>query len=118
MPDAVLIVDREGKIIMGNKCVKPLFGYEKQELIGQAIEFLTPFRHSKIYKARYIKFNNNLKAKKMGTRWKLDGRKKDATEFSLEVSLGSFRIKNLAYGIISARDVTTRKREVITLKKL
>ena len=116
MLDAIVIVDRNGKIIIANKNVKQLFGYEKQEVIGQAIEFLTPFHHSKIYKARYVKFDHNHKARKMGTRWKLEGRKKDATEFSMEIGLSSIRIKGLSFGMVSARDVTTKKKEKYTLK--
>ncbi len=117
VPDAVVITDSEGKIILANKLVKVLFGYETHELVGQDVGLLIPTRFSKNHKAHLSKFYHKPQIKDMGRGLELAAKKKDGTEFPVEIGLSFVQVKDQNYGIASVRDVTDKNRRIFALKK-
>ncbi|MFT3931086.1 MAG: PAS domain S-box protein [Spongiibacteraceae bacterium] len=109
-PDAMMIVDADGCIVLVNAQVEKLFGYARDELLGKTIECLMPdrFRQQHVRHRHY--FVNSAKARPMGAGLELFGQRKDGSEFPIEISLSPMRILNDAMVSAAIRDVTERRR--------
>ena len=109
-PDAMIIIDAFGTIWFANRQLCQLFGYSHEEIVGESIERLVPER----FRARHVghrgDFGSNVRVRPMGAGLDLNGRRRDATEFPLEVSLSP--IEDVGRTLVAAaiRDVTGRKR--------
>ena len=109
-PDALIVIDAFGTVWFANRQVCALFGYSAEDIIGEGIEKLLPER----FRARHVghrgAFGNNVSARAMGAGLDLYGRRRDGSEFPLEVSLSP--IEDVGRTLIAAaiRDVTERKR--------
>lgn len=108
-PEAMVIADRDGKIVMVNAQTEKLFGYNRAELIGQPIEILVPERlraahaiHRDAYMARTF-------SGPMGASRELLARRRDGAEFPAEISLGPLQTEKGHFVISAVRDVTERK---------
>ncbi|MBB5396830.1 PAS domain-containing sensor histidine kinase [Mucilaginibacter sp. AK015] len=106
----ILVVSSGGRIELSNPAVEKLFGYEKTELTGQLIELLVPegFRHSHVHhREGYFK---KPKARPMGYGLNLFARKKDGTQFPVEISLGHYQLDNESLAVAFVTDITERQR--------
>ena len=108
-PEAVIISDRRGEIAIVNSRAEGLFGYTREELLGQPIEILLPQRlrgshvgHREGYYARPV-------SRSMGVGRDLVGRRKDGTEFPIEVSLGPVETDEGMLVSTVIADITARK---------
>lgn len=107
-PDAIVISDAAGTIVFTNRQVAALFGYGPQEIVGASIEQLLPERLRADHAARRQGFAANPSFRPMGTGLELYGRRKDGSEFPVEISLSPIAGARLT--IAAIRDVTERKR--------
>lgn len=108
-PDAMVIVEPQGKIILVNAQTLKLFGYDREELIGQPVEILVPSRfgnHSQ-HRANY---SANPRVRAMVAGLELSGRRKDGTEFPVEISLGPLKTEEGMLVSSAIRDISERKR--------
>ena len=107
-PDGIFIVNREGHIVQMNKQGEALFGYNQDELINTTIDALVPesFRekHSK-YRDRYFAESS---IKHMGGCLGVSARRKDGSEFSVDIMLSPLHTNEGMYAICVVRDVSTR----------
>ncbi|MGO8854249.1 MAG: PAS domain S-box protein [Steroidobacteraceae bacterium] len=109
-PDAMLIIDASGIIRFANQQVSALFGYAYDEIIGQSIEKLMPER----FRARHVghreHYVSTVRVRPMGAGLDLFGRRRNGTEFPVEISLSP--IEDVGRTLVAAaiRDVTDRKR--------
>ena len=107
--EGIIISNKQGKIIMANPRASSQFGYEENELEGLTIEELVPRKYSLSHKAYRENYYKDPKTRSMGKGNNLYAKRKDDSEFPVEVSLSSFKIKDTIYVISFLVDITERK---------
>ena len=108
-PDAMVIVNRAGQIEIVNAQTEKMFGYTRQELLGQAVEILVPKRFRDHHISHRDTFSSAPRTREMGAGLELLGRRKDGTEFPVEVSLSPLKAGEGTLISSAIRDVTDRK---------
>ena len=108
VPDAMAIVDEHGKIERVNHQTERLFGYQQGELLGQSIEVLVPDRYRHVHSSLRTEFHHEPHQRPMDAGLDLTGRRKDATEFPVDVSLSPLQTEDGVKVIAAIRDITAR----------
>jgi protein-histidine pros-kinase len=109
-PDAMVIIDQEGRIVLANIRAESIFGYPRAELIGQPIELLVPEGARHAHRAHRAEYFANPRPRPMGPGLSLNGRRKDGSEFPAEISLAPVDTEQGAFVTAAVRDVTERRR--------
>jgi protein-histidine pros-kinase len=109
-PDAMVIVNREGRITLINTQAEKMFGYTRAELIGKSIETLVPERFHGAHPKYRTDYFNEPHTRPMGTGLELSGRRKDGTEFPVEINLSPVETEEGTLVTAAVRDVTDRRR--------
>ncbi|MFZ0730949.1 MAG: PAS domain S-box protein [Candidatus Sulfotelmatobacter sp.] len=110
IPDAVAAVNQQGVIIQVNSQAEALFGYTRDELIGQKIEMLVPERQRPQHDQHRERFHQYPKLRRMGSGLDLYGRRRDGTEVPVEISLSPLSSDGGFVVLSVIRDITDRKR--------
>jgi PAS domain S-box-containing protein len=108
-PDAIVIVNSEGKIVLINAQTEHLFGWKRQELLGQSVELLVPTRLRDIHTKHRDKFFASPKPRMMGADLELFGLRKDGTQFPVEISLSPLATEEGLFVSSAIRDATERE---------
>src|SRR5205823_4454567 len=110
-PDALVIVGQDGRIVLVNSEAERLFGYSRDELLGQPIEILVPQRYRTAHPGHRCGYFAEPRTRPMGAGLDLQGVRKDGTEFPAEISLSPMHTEEGVLVTTAAiRDVTDRKR--------
>jgi formate hydrogenlyase transcriptional activator len=116
-PDAVFVCDVEGRIQEANARVEALFGYKREELLGQAVEVLVPER----FHGEHVKHRKGYAAeprmRPMGAGLHLYGRRKDGSEFPVDILLGPVERESGKIVFVVVRDLSERKRYEEALRR-
>src|SRR6185436_10607672 len=112
-PDAFVVVDSRGRIRLVNRQVEKLFGYQRDELIGQQVEMLVPDSVREWHPQHRSGYMGDPRTRPMGAGLPLAARCKDGTEFPVDIGLSSIETAEGLLVSASIRDVSElRKAEV------
>jgi two-component system CheB/CheR fusion protein len=109
-PDAMVIVDSDGKIVVVNAQTERLFGHDRQELLGQHTDMLFPERFSDRHREQRSGYFARPIVRSVDSDLEIYGLHKDGTEFPVEISLSPFGTEDGALVVSAIRDVSERKR--------
>ncbi len=116
--EGIIIANNKGNIIKANPSSERLFGYEKGELLGKIIEELIPSRYTHQHVKNRENYNAHPHARSMGKNMDLYAKRKDNTEFPVEISLSYYKKDEDTYVIAFLIDITERKKHEESVKKL
>jgi PAS domain S-box-containing protein len=108
-PDAILGVDADGRIVLVNAQAERLFGYSRDELIGEPVEILVPEGARADHPERRKSYLADPRTRPMGAGRELAGRRKDGSEFPAEISLSAIETEDGLLVAAGIRDVTERR---------
>jgi len=117
VPDAVLVSDKEGRIVRVNSRAEAMFGYSREELLGQLVDLLVPehLRGSHIGHRAHYYFQPRMRP--MGISSDLSARHKDGSEIPVDINLSAFTQDKKIFVISVVRDISERRRLESTLRE-
>ncbi len=116
--DAVILIDDDGRISFWNDAATRLFGYTNEEIVGKYLHsYLMPERHVDSFKKGFDTFRITGKGPVIGTVYETEAKRKDGTEFPVELSLSALRLKGRWNAIGIVRDISERKRAEEALRE-
>ncbi len=108
-PNGIVLVDEAGVIKLVNASTERLFGYERSELVGQGVDMLVPSAAVEAHRRQRVRYQESPEARPMGSGRDLSGRRKDGSEFALEIGLSPVS-RNGATGVLATViDISERR---------
>src|SRR5882757_4474513 len=108
-PDAMVIANREGEIVLVNSQTEKMFGYTRSDLLNQKVEMLLPKKFREGHPGHRRGFYSDPKTRSMGAGLELYAVRKDGSEFPVEISLSPLETENGTLVFSAIRDITDRK---------
>src|SRR6266498_1228493 len=109
-PDAMVIIDQEGMVVMVNAQTEKVFGCQRDDLLGKHVEQLVPMRFRDVHPFHRNQYGKNPRVRPMGADLELYALRQDGTEFPVEISLSPMETEEDNLIIAAIRDITARKR--------
>jgi PAS domain S-box-containing protein len=109
-PDAMVVVDQGGEIVLLNVQAEKQFGYRRDELVGQKMKSLIPEGFAERLTADALRSAEDALAQQIGTGIELNGRRKDGSEFPIEIMLSPLESAEGVLVTAAIRDITKRKK--------
>ena len=116
-PDAIVVTNAQGQIVLVNALVEQLFGYNREQLLGKPLELLVPEQWRERHAGHRSKFFAHPRVRPMGEGFELHGRRADGSEFPLEISLSPFEAEQGLLVSAAIRDVTGRRQADQALRR-
>ncbi len=108
-PDALLVVDAAGRITLANAQAEKLFGYCREDLIGQPVELLVPSRYADRHAAHRTRFLAEPHCRQMGSGLELSVQRRDGSELPVDIMLSPMELGAARLTLCIVRDITERK---------
>ena len=109
-PDGIVEVDARGRIALTNGETRRMFGYDGEELVGQPVSVLMPERFRQVHVTHLETYARSPSLRAMGSGLELVGRRKDGSEFPVEISLSPTSSGGAAFAMAIIRDISERQR--------
>jgi PAS domain S-box-containing protein len=116
-PDAVVGVDEEGQIVLVNSRTQAVFGYARDELLGQSVEMLVPEGLRTAHVTHRDRYFDSPRTRPMGAGLDLAARRKDGSQFPCEISLSTVATGSGMMALAAIRDITDRRRDRDELRR-
>ena len=116
-PDGIVIVNTEGRIVLVNHQAEQLFGYKREELLGQLVEMLLPERFRERHLEHRVRYSTAPVTRPMGAGYELRAQRKDGSEFPAEISLSPLQTEDGLLITSVVRDITERHKAAEALRK-
>ena len=116
-PDALVVVNRAGRIVQVNQQAERLFGYTREELLQADHDILVPERYQEEHLGQRRDYMSGPHIRQMGTGLELYGRRKDGSEFPVDIALGPLQTNTDAVVLAVVRDFTERKKAEDNLRQ-
>jgi formate hydrogenlyase transcriptional activator len=116
-PDGIVATGGDGRIVRVNAQAEKLFGYRRDELLGQTVEILVPERLRGLHPARRQEYGGQPRMRPMGAGLELYARRKDGTEFPVDIMLSPLETDQGPMVLAVVRDITERKRAEEALRQ-
>ncbi len=107
-PDGIVMADLHGKVLLVNQRTEQLFGYDRGELLGKSVDMLLPESVRELHRAHRLGFAEAPHTRAMGVGLELRGRRRDGSEFPVEISLSPVTDGGPMAVIATIRDMTDR----------
>ncbi len=107
--DAIIMLDELGNIVFWNESAELIFGYSREEALGQPHTIMVPRSLRKVYRRVFQHFQRTGQGTSIGSTVEFAGLRKDGSEFPLELSYAAVQVKGVHYPIGIVRDITKRK---------
>jgi PAS domain S-box-containing protein len=117
-PDPIVIVNRRGLIVLVNTQTEKVFGHRREDLLGQPIEILIPERFHNKHVSHRVSYSDNPHTRPMGIGLDLSARRRDGSEFPVEISLSPMETESGRLVTAIIRDTSEWKRVGEELRKL
>ena len=115
--DAIITINKSGRIVFWNKAAKILFGYSSHEILNKPLNALVPKRFKNAHAKGVERAASSKSSKIIGTAVELEGLRKDGSEFPLELSLSTRETEDENYFTAIIRDITRRRQSEEKLQK-
>ena len=109
-PNAMVMIDRQGKVVMVNSHTMKMFGYIREELVGRSVEVLVPERFRGGHAEHRMEFSSSPRARPMGAGRDLYAVRKDGSEFPVEIGLNPIETEEGLLVLSAIVDISERKR--------
>lgn len=110
-PDAMVVIDASGVIVLANHQATRLFGWAKEELLGQPVELLIPEAVHEMHRKHRLDYVKEPRFREMGSGLDLFARRRDGSEFAVEISLAPLQTERGLLVSAAVRDITEKRRE-------
>ena len=107
-PDGIIMADEAGEILLANRQIEHLFGYERGELLGRSVDDLLPESLRQAHRAHRTRYRAEPRTRAMGAGLDLRGRRSDGSEFPVEISLSPIKTDDGLRVVAVVRDITER----------
>ena len=116
--DAIIAADESGLIISWNKAATAIFGYSEAEVLGQPLTMLMPDRYQELHRSGLARQHSTGESRVIGRTVELEGRRKDGSEFPVELSLATWHSEEGQFYSGILRDITERKHKEQVLREM
>ena len=118
LPDALVVIAANGAIALVNRQLETMFGYARAELLGRPIEMLIPQRFRLAHVDQRKSYFAQPRTRPMGADLDLFGRRKDGTEFPVEIGLSPLKTERGVFATGLLRDISSRRRDQAKFRTL
>ncbi len=116
--NGLLVVDREGRIVLVNPALAGMFGYAREELVGQTLDMLLPEAGRSFHAGYFAAYLRDPEARPMGMGRELYGRRKDGSLFPIEISLSPFHENGELFVDAFVADISERRRSELLHRRI